>query len=166
MAFLLIPLRLLGGFALGAARVGIRGGRGGDGGGSMLGGLASGGSSSAGGALSKLRLTGSVAIRWDDRAFLRMVDDACRRSLEETARDVASRAQAKAPVRTGRLQRSITVGSVYATKHGYAVDVIATAPYAYYVQAGTEDTRAQKFLTSGLRGAPGELTRGLASRLP
>jgi HK97 gp10 family phage protein len=67
------------------------------------------------------------------------------------AQEVAGRASAKAPRRTGRLAASLRVENAGLGQAAEA-QVIADTPYSGFVEFGTSDTPAQAFLRPALDG--------------
>lgn len=70
-----------------------------------------------------------------------------RQGLDKVGGAIEGDASAGAPRRTGTLAGSVT-HEVIGDGGGVFVRVSATAPYAFYVETGTSDTRAQPFLRS------------------
>jgi hypothetical protein len=61
-----------------------------------------------------------------------------RRVTNRAAKKIARRARALAPVRTGRLRKSITVVDAHRTgSDEMTAEVVATAPYSVFVHEGT-----------------------------
>lgn len=78
--------------------------------------------------------------------------------LKRIGQVVAKRARILAPVRTGKLKRSIhwevTKGKV---------EIIADTPYAYFVETGEGRGPAQPFLRPALHGTKDEIARIMGS---
>lgn len=77
-------------------------------------------------------------VRWSPERVVGPVEA----GFKPAAEGVESIAKGLAPVRTGRLQASISLEQTGPTSGLLR----ATAPYAGYVEHGTSDTRAQPFL--------------------
>lgn len=72
-----------------------------------------------------------------------------RGEMQEVGEAVAERAESNAPVLTGELAASVETETVL--EDGvWKARVRATAPYAAFVEFGTEDTPAQSFLRPAL----------------
>lgn len=96
-----------------------------------------------------------MAVELDDRAFLLELEKALKkvqkqagRGLDELGQRVAESARSRAPVDTGYLKSSIS-----SQRRGDVVDVLVRAPYAAYVEFGTEDEAPEPYLRPALREA-------------
>ena len=72
-----------------------------------------------------------------------------RERVTDAAEEVASAAKSYAPVRTGVYRDSIVTESEL-TDEGYVARTRATAPYAAFIEFGTNDTQAYAPLQRGL----------------
>ena len=78
----------------------------------------------------------------------------------KTGEDVAGMARALAPVHTGRLRDSITVGS-----ESDGATVYTDTPYAPYLEMGTYKMAARPFMTPAAEGERSNFTDRLAESL-
>lgn len=69
--------------------------------------------------------------------------------MDDVGDEVASLAQVAAPVQTGKLKASIE-HSPEAIEHAAGVVIVASAPYALYVEYGTQNMDAEPFLRPAL----------------
>ena len=70
----------------------------------------------------------------------------------EIATDIATNtARGRAPVRTGRLRRSIVALNLTGPAGRQSAGVLAAAPFALWVEIGTRYTNAQPYLRPALR---------------
>lgn len=75
------------------------------------------------------------------RSLDKEIDAIRQEHLQRIAEDILDEAQRAVPVDTGDLRRSGTV-----RENGDEYEVAFTAPYAAYVELGTQDTPAQPYL--------------------
>jgi HK97 gp10 family phage protein len=92
-------------------------------------------------------LTVQIQIDIDDQASplleaaLAKIQDQINAGLDEAGNEIVIYAQQIVPVRTGRLRNSIT----YTVADGQLI-IMATAPYAKYVEFGTRRMRAEPYI--------------------
>jgi HK97 gp10 family phage protein len=92
-------------------------------------------------------LTVQIQIDVDDQATpmleaaLEKIQDQINAGLEEAGNEIVIYAQQIVPVRTGRLRDSIT----YTVADG-TLTIMATAPYAKYVELGTRKMQAEPYI--------------------
>jgi HK97 gp10 family phage protein len=80
-----------------------------------------------------------------------LIEDLHQLALEAIAKKVAEEARRRAPVDTGKLRESIEPLVV----DGKTVDVIANAPYAYFVETGARGREGDHFLEDALEDVTG-----------
>jgi len=84
----------------------------------------------------------SVQYKSNIRAIARALEGALNAGAEETAGDILDLAQQLCPVDTGELR-----GSGHVVPQGNTWQVLFDAPYAAFVEFGTDVSAAQPFLT-------------------
>ncbi len=104
-----------------------------------------------------------MPLEIDSRAFVAgllgattTIEKAAEVEVQRVGREAAVGARRKAPVLTGTLAGSITARPI---KDG--VEIVATAPYAPYVEYGTSDTPSQPFLRPALNEAAAGFGKGI-----
>ncbi|MFB6392631.1 HK97 gp10 family phage protein [Polymorphospora lycopeni] len=91
-----------------------------------------------------------------DQAGVRrmMMQPWMQREMDRRGQRVAAVARSIAPVRTGRYRASIRVRSGVRASGAYS-EVVATAPYSYFLEVGTRHMAAQRILSRALHAAGG-----------
>ncbi len=85
-------------------------------------------------------------------ALSKRKQSAVRGAIRVAGRQIRDLAKELAPVDTGYLRSSIRVNFDFQlTRHYYRAQIVATAPYAIYVELGTIYSPAQPFLGPALR---------------
>lgn len=127
-----------------------------------------GGSSSGGGSSSSVAYRGNSRLIVTKRfaQFERAMDNAVQRALKSVAEECAADARRRAPVRTGKLRDSIEVGPLQRTSRGYKIEVVATAPYALYVERGSKhNPKPAHYLRRAARGGKKRLIEAMRAEI-
>jgi HK97 gp10 family phage protein len=111
-------------------------------------------------------VTVQIQIDVDDQATpmleaaLARIQDQINAGLDEAGNEIVIYAQQIVPVRTGRLRSSIT----YTVADGQLI-IMATAPYALYVEFGTRKMRAEPYIRPAIDAYMDALTSSLAEQI-
>jgi HK97 gp10 family phage protein len=107
-------------------------------------------------------MTVEIHVEVDDQASplleaaLAKIQDQINAGLDEAGAEIVIYAQQICPYRTGRLRNSIT----YTVADGQ-LTVMATAPYAKYVEFGTRRARAQPYIRPAIDGYMTRITSSI-----
>jgi HK97 gp10 family phage protein len=111
-------------------------------------------------------VTVQILVDVDDQASpmleaaLANIQDQINAGLDEAGNEIVIYAQQIVPVRTGRLRASIT----YTVADGQLI-IMATAPYALYVEFGTRKMRAQPYIRPSIDAYMDALTSSIEEQV-
>jgi HK97 gp10 family phage protein len=111
-------------------------------------------------------VTVQIDIEVDDQASpmleaaLANIQDQINAGLDEAGNEIVIYAQQIVPVRTGRLRSSIT----YTVADGQLI-IMATAPYAKYVEFGTRRMRAEPYIRPAIDAYMDALTSSIEEQV-
>jgi HK97 gp10 family phage protein len=111
-------------------------------------------------------LTVQIEVEVDDQASplieaaLAKIQDQISAGLDEAGNEIVIYAQQLCPVRTGRLRNSIT----YTVADGQLI-IMATAPYARWVEFGTRRMRTEPFIRPSIDAYMNAITSSITEQV-
>ncbi len=106
-------------------------------------------------------MSARLEIRWEGERVKQATSDAAGDAIGQIAEKTAEIARSLVPVRTGQLRDSI--GAVSTGKGGLEWALIASTPYALYVELGTSRQPAQPYMRPAVELVMREVPRIVAS---